>query len=394
MALSNTPRHLRLDGTRVTSELQRLVFDGISGRVAFTENGDRLDPRFTIFNLKQDDETGSMSWIDVGVAATHVGNTYLSDQVCFAQVGCGFTTITAPSDTYPLPEESPSLLLIVVIPIILLLLLAVTCLYFRTQQKKRRLKESMTEMQKKMEAMKKIDGELDDIGQQVENAKRRQNSLILQRAQLQGMPDYWTETSDTIVEVSPNDEQYWEVLDLLQETMDDVHISKLWRCQNTSLWSYYSFHKDRLTNLGCGDGERRVWHGTSSLDPSVIYDDKQDGFMMQFASAGFWGRGLYFADKAAYSSYYSFKPPNDSLMTSLSSGSSSRPGGKGDEREMFLTKLLVGNEVFLDRDVSSQKAQEYKQLTVPPTDPKTGLKYNTVTGNTGGSQVWVVYGTC
>lgn len=42
-------------------------------------------------------------------------------------------------------------------------------------------------------------------------------------------------------------------------------------------------------------GERDVWHGTSSLDPSVIYDDQQDGFMMQFAARGFWGRGLYYA---------------------------------------------------------------------------------------------------
>ena len=138
-------------------------------------------------------------------------------------------------------------------------------------------------------------------------------------------------------------------------------------------------------------GERDVWHGTSNLDPSVIYDDLQDGFMMQFAAQGFWGRGLYFADKASYSSHYAFKPPQSTLMSSFTFASDSRPGGKADEKEMFLTKLLVGNHVFLDRDVSSAKASEYRKLTVPPVDTKTGYKYNTVTGNTGGSQVWVVY---
>ena len=27
------------------------------------------------------------------------------------------------------------------------------------------------------------------------------------------------------------------------------------------------------------------------LDPSIIYNDKMDGFMMQFAAQGLWGRG-------------------------------------------------------------------------------------------------------
>lgn len=73
------------------------------------------------------------------------------------------------------------------------------------------------------------------------------------------------------------------------------------------------------------------------------------------------------------------------------SASDSRAGAKSDEKEMFLTKLLVGNEIFLDRDVSTTKANEYRELTVPPIDTSTGYKYNTVSGNTGGSQVWVVY---
>jgi WWE domain len=58
---------------------------------------------------------------------------------------------------------------------------------------------------------------------------------------------------------------------------------------------------------------------------------------------------------------------------------------------MFLSKLLVGNAIELNRDESTQKAAEYRALTVPPTNPRTNLKYNTVTGQTGGSQVWIVY---
>ena len=45
----------------------------------------------------------------------------------------------------------------------------------------------------------------------------------------------------------------------------------------------------------------------------------------------------------------------------------------------------------MNRDESTLKAAECKKLIIPPTDPATNLKYNTVTGHTAGSQVWVVY---
>ena len=69
-----------------------------------------------------------------------------------------------------------------------------------------------------------------------------------------------------------------------------------------------------------------------------------------------------------------------------------RPGAIDSDHEMFLAKLLVGNEVLMNRDESPAKAAECKALTVPPiADPKTKLRYDTVTGHTDGSQVWIVY---
>mmetsp|Transcript_23653 Transcript_23653/g.50182 ORF Transcript_23653/g.50182 Transcript_23653/m.50182 type:complete len:298 (+) Transcript_23653:594-1487(+) len=161
----------------------------------------------------------------------------------------------------------------------------------------------------------------------------------------------------------------------MRETIPNVHISKLWRIQNHSLWSYYSFHKDRLLKNDIQANERRVWHRTRALEPSVIYQDKLDGFMMQYAAQGYWGRGIYFADKASYSKDYSYKPPTSSSVAE-------RPDAREGESEMFLTRLLVGKEIKLDQN---------RSLTVPPSDPSTGLKYNTVTGETQCSQVWIVY---
>jgi hypothetical protein len=65
-----------------------------------------------------------------------------------------------------------------------------------------------------------------------------------------------------------------------------------------------------------------------------------------------------------------------------------RPNFQEDEREIFLAKLLVGNEIRMHRQESPAIC---RSLRVPPTDPQSGLKYNTVTGVTRNCQVWVVY---
>eukprot|EP01047_Picozoa_sp_COSAG01_P035435 COSAG01_NODE_2719_length_7188_cov_6.387079_2_plen_74_part_00 len=67
-----------------------------------------------------------------------------------------------------------------------------------------------------------------------------------------------------------------------------------------------------------------------------------------------------------------------------------QPIGPRDEREMFLAKLLVGKEIYMDRDKSRAMQQKCKNLIVPPVDAATGLKFNTVSGKTAGSQVWIV----
>jgi WWE domain len=99
-------------------------------------------------------------------------------------------------------------------------------------------------------------------------------------------------------------------------------------------------------------------------------------------------RGIYFAEKSEYSHCYAYQPSQRPIASADADG---RSVGQPDEREMFLTKLLAGNVIKLNRDDSPQKAAECRALTVPPTNPRTNLKYNTVTGHTGGSQVWIVY---
>jgi len=362
-------------------KLLGLDFEGVSGRVRFTANGDRENPQFSIFNYKLWNAGETMgettSWVDVGSVGSEIGSAAIDiREVCFADVGCGLNS--APNDSYPVPDPIPNKLarwVPTVISIIAVLLVGVTFRYILVARKKKELASQMTAIQKKMEAMKNIDTELMDIGQIVEEAKKRQASLITKRAALQDTPSTWSDSLETLVPISPEDEEYWSVFTKMRETLPNVHISSLWRVQNSSLWSYYSFHKDRLEMNNIPSNERRVWHGTSSLDPSVVYNDQMDGFMMQFAAEGLWGRGIYFADKAAYSKNYSHTPAKKSQTNA-------RQNPKKGESEMFLARLLVGKET---------KLAQNRSLTVPPTDSSSGLKYNSVTGHTNGSQVWIVY---
>ena len=408
----------RLNGDLVTDRLRLLNFDGVSGNVQFTPEGDRKNPTFTIVNAQGTDSDG-LEWIEVGEIRTGieaVSTAINASAFCFPTLemdgnGCGLDVL--PSDQYPVPKisEKVKVWVPVVMVLISLLLIVLGYRYFRTKEKKDRLRKSVSSMERKLKEMKSIDDQLMNLDLQVQDAKEKQEALIRKRAQLQDWPTTWSDSLDTLVDVLPTEDQYWDVHDRLKETMDDAYISRLWRVQNRPLWTYYSFHSDRLAMHGVTKKkELMVWHGTSKLDPSVIYNDRQDGFMMQFAAQGFWGRGIYFAEKASYSNSYAYKPPSslldgsgnvtsgNGLASSWFGGGSStkkkdtRPDeGQHDEKEMFLATLLVGNEVFMDRNESEQKKLECKNLTVPPPDPKTNLKYNTVSGSTGGSKVYIVY---
>ena len=78
---------------------------------------------------------------------------------------------------------------------------------------------------------------------------------------------------------------------------------------------------------GKDPNEVSVWHGTSKLDPRMIYEDRQDGYMVQYSSKGMWGNGIYFAQNASYSDGYAF----------------SCAGGR--YKCFMLTKLLSGEEI-------------------------------------------------
>ena len=145
--------------------------------------------------------------------------------------------------------------------------------------------------------------------------------------------------------------------------------------------------------------------------------------MMQFASKGQWGSGLYFANEPGYSHIYASKGKEMPYS-----------GMAPDESEMMLAELLLGDVIEMDRDNDTSMGGQIagirkacNELKVPPNKSGTtsrkgadgvdvatavpratgGARYNTVRGytqtdkNVGGqwsknddcprSQVWIVY---
>jgi len=116
---------------------------------------------------------------------------------------------------------------------------------------------------------------------------------------------------------------------------------------------------------------RLLWHGTNKTEPHFVYNSEK-GFMIQYASAGYWGTGTYFAERACYSHFYAYNVKE-------------HPG----YRQLFLAEVIVGESVLLKPD---------RELRVPPVKQNrsgtTDLavdRYDSVEGVTGGTRVWIVY---
>jgi ABC-type branched-subunit amino acid transport system substrate-binding protein len=285
-AFSLTPHEFRKNASYVNSELRRQSFVGISGPVSFTDDGYRKNPKYSIYNMQLND--GIAKWVQVGTVRTKIGDASIDlSMICFAVSGCNLDKY--PSDMYPIAKVWTTEILIFVIFFCLTALAMVLIWLWRSIKTKNAMKKNMNEMQKKLDEIQSIDKELLSLDDKVKGTNDHKTKLLQLRENLQSMPCEWSDSNDILVNILPHEEEYRKVADALTASMSGAHISRLWRIQNRSLWTYYSFQKNRLSMNGIPHNEANVWHGTSSVDPALIYNDKQDGFMMQYSQSGLWG---------------------------------------------------------------------------------------------------------
>ena len=158
----------------------------------------------------------------------------------------------------------------------------------------------------------------------------------------------------------------WSKVSLqLHATLPSAKIIKIERVQNKWLWEKYGQHSERMKKKNGGMiNEKMLFHGTRNNSPCSIYQD-EEGFDMRFSNAGMWGNGNYFAVNASYSDGYAHQ---------LSDGT----------KQIFLAKVLTGDSIQLESN---------NTLRMPPIkDFSKGIvRYDTVTGYTKGSQVFIAY---
>ena len=186
-------------------------------------------------------------------------------------------------------------------------------------------------------------------------------------------PHEWqaqTKTTELFV-LQQGSSEWSRVSSKFTSTMPSQRIIQISRIQNKWLWEKYIGHKKRLDRKNSGNvNEMELFHGTRSNDPKNIYEG-EEGFDMRFSAQGMWGMANYFAVNANYSHGYSY------VSTS--------------GRHMFLVKVLTGD---------SYECQSNSSLRMPPEKApgtNTGeiqfvkLRYDTVSGYTGGSRVYMTY---
>ena len=186
-------------------------------------------------------------------------------------------------------------------------------------------------------------------------------------------PPEWQPQSQNLqlYQVTVGSPEWAKVESSFKITLPTVRVIDINRIQNKWLWERYAQHKQRLTFKNGGKvNEKDLFHGTRSNDPKLIYEG-EDGFDSRYSSTGMWGLANYFAVNANYSHDYAY----------------TRSDGT---KEMFMAKVLTGE--------SYECASDHK-LRLPPEKPGNAsgtlkfakVRYDTVTGTTRGSQVFMTY---
>ncbi|XP_028602880.2 protein mono-ADP-ribosyltransferase PARP12-like isoform X1 [Podarcis muralis] len=129
-----------------------------------------------------------------------------------------------------------------------------------------------------------------------------------------------------LVEISDSAEEYNEIKELFQKTMEGYVIHRLQRIQNPSLWQVFQWQKEQMKKMNGGDkvGERLLFHGTSKRHLHDICGQNFD-WRICGTHGTLYGKGSYFARDASYSHAYC---QSDTHI-----------------RSMFVAKVLVGDYV-------------------------------------------------
>lgn len=182
-------------------------------------------------------------------------------------------------------------------------------------------------------------------------------------------PENWTEMENDDFRklvLNPDSDEYDSIARDFLQTLPSADIVKIFRIQNTVLWRKYEDCSERMLQHDRGVlGEKTLFHGTRNTDPEEIYRGG-DGFDLRHSAGGMWGEGNYFAQNSSYcDNCYAYKGDGLKLL--------------------FAAWVLTGRSCPLAPD---------RNIKLPPYINDGGqvrCRYDSVTGITGGSRVFITY---
>mmetsp|Transcript_8486 Transcript_8486/g.21756 ORF Transcript_8486/g.21756 Transcript_8486/m.21756 type:complete len:648 (+) Transcript_8486:1687-3630(+) len=174
-------------------------------------------------------------------------------------------------------------------------------------------------------------------------------------------PRWWRDGRGLAV-VQEHSDEWRAVAALLHASMPDAVLVGLERWEDRMMWFNYAQACKRIKlKRGEGDVERQLWHGTGKLAPKDALLHER-GLDPRFSSKGFYGRGLYLAERARYSSYDTYAHMPDR-------------GSHPNRRQLIVVRAAVGRA----RDFGSTVNDATQALAQPP-EELSGTRYDSVRG--------------
>ena len=189
-------------------------------------------------------------------------------------------------------------------------------------------------------------------------------------------PPTWEKQTEDIqtFEVQPNSAEFAEV----QTAFTAAKIKTLVRIQNTIIFKKFSEEANFLQELtGKPIKKMRLFHGTNTTAPEIIYKDKEEAFNINYSSDNnLLGRGIYFAEKSEYSTSYAYTEV-DKKLGIFGFGTSSA-------KSMFMCEVLVGDSEKCPGHSNNIKDTSFR-------DQANKIRYESMTDYLSGSNIYVVY---
>ena len=201
-------------------------------------------------------------------------------------------------------------------------------------------------------------------------ARRDRDAVgVVLRAATVTFPETWTAQADDggdrgdiewwwsgchLVAVDTTNSEWADVKELLTASFPSAILVKVERWENRLLWRDYWTKRQHLDVKRRGKvNEQRLWHGTGKTPPATVLAHEV-GPDQRFARGGFYGPGLYLAERARYSNH-------DKYVHCCQ-----------EHRQLLLCCAALGESVDFCEKIDSE-------LTKPPTESD-GVLYDSVRG--------------